>query len=289
MSTPAPKRLLEVIRQPRRHWVGDGFPVRTLFTYSRHGELLSPFLLLDYAEPSEFPPTTERKGVGEHPHRGFETVTVVYAGEVEHRDSGGGGGIIGPGDVQWMTAGSGLVHEEFHGPHYARKGGPFEMHQLWVNLPAASKGERPHYQPITAEQIPVLPIPGGQLRVLAGDHQGTRGPARTFSPLQVWDLTWDEGLPLDLRLPEGWSLGLALRRGTLKIDNHKAGPGEVAVFSLEGSTVHLEPEPGTALLLLSGQPLNEPIAGSGPFVMNTQQELVQAYDDFEAGRMGRLT
>jgi len=285
---PQSKKAYEVLHSPRQHWVGDGFPVRTLFSYPRHGQLLSPFLLLDYAEPTEFPPTQERRGVGEHPHRGFETVTLVYAGEVEHRDSGGGGGLIGPGDVQWMTAASGLVHEEFHGPDYAKRGGPFEIMQLWVNLPARDKGAAPHYQGILARDIPRVELPQGSLRVIAGEYLGHRGPARTFSPMQVWDLEFTGSEPLELSLGEGHSLGLAVRRGPLRANGTLLQAGEVGVFQAEGTQLILEPEPGAALLLLSGQPLGEPIAGYGPFVMNTEAEIRQAYEDYEQGRMGRL-
>src|SRR5262247_3331105 len=181
------KKLRGIQRSVDQHWVGDGFPVRTRFAYPNLGTVLSPFLLLDYAGSREFTPTHERRGVGEHPHRGFETVTIVYAGEVEHRDSSGGGGRIGPGDVQWMTAASGLVHEEFHGREFARRGGAFEMVQLWVNLPAKEKGAAPRYQAIGAAQIPTVSLPEGRgtVRVIAGELGGAKGPARTFTPMQV--------------------------------------------------------------------------------------------------------
>src|SRR5258706_14682482 len=194
-AKPQAKKLSKIVRSRDRHWVGDGFPVRTLLEYASHGRELSPFLLLDHAGPAQFPPTSERLGVGEHPHRGFETVTIVYDGEVEHRDSTGGGGIIGPGDVQWMTAAGGLVHEEFHGPAFAKNGGAFEMVQLWVNLPAKDKLAQPGYQGITNAQIPrvALPADAGSVRVIAGDYNGTKGPARTFSPVNGWDLALNAG------------------------------------------------------------------------------------------------
>src|SRR6266850_7758428 len=177
-ESPA-KKLRCIQRSADRHWVGDGFPVRTLFAYPNLGQVLSPFLLLDYAGPVEFPPTEERRGVGEHPHRGFETVTIVYEGEVEHRDSSGGGGSIGRGDVQWMTAASGLVHEEFHGREFARRGGMFEMVQLWVNLPARDKMAAPRYQGIGHGAIPTVGLPDGHgaVRVIAGEFAGAKGPA----------------------------------------------------------------------------------------------------------------
>src|SRR5262249_35301330 len=204
-SEEKPLRKLRCIqRSVDRHWVGDGFPVRTLFAYSNLGSVLTPFLLFDYAGPAEFTPTPGRRGVGEHPHRGFETVTIVYAGEVEHRDSSGGGGRIGPGDVQWMTAGAGVVHEEFHGREFARRGGAFEMVQLWVNLPARHKMARPRYQAIEAASIPSVPLPDGDgvARVIAGTLAGTAGPAQTFTPIQLWDLRFTRGQRAELAMPE---------------------------------------------------------------------------------------
>src|SRR4249920_2169471 len=194
-DTKSVKKLRCIQRSVDRHWVGNGFPVRTLFAYPNLGPVLSPFLLLDYAGPREFPPTKERLGVGEHPHRGFETVTIVYDGEVEHRDSSGGGGRIGPGDVQWMTAASGIVHEEFHGRDFAKRGGMFEMVQLWVNLPAKDKLAPPRYQSITRGEVPTVDLPegGGTARVIAGALAGATGPAKTFTPLQVWDLRLKSG------------------------------------------------------------------------------------------------
>src|SRR6187551_1953245 len=184
------KKVMGVHDAPKGHWVGDGFPVRSLFSYNGLGQQLSPFLLLDHAGPADFTPTTAKRGVGEHPHRGFETVTIVYQGEVEHGDSGGAHGVIGPGDVQWMTAASGVVHEEFHSERFAREGGTLEMVQLWVNLPAADKKSPPKYQGILAGQIPVVPLAGGAgtVRVIAGEFEGAKGPAHTFTPIQLWDL-----------------------------------------------------------------------------------------------------
>src|SRR5688500_934266 len=193
------KKLQRIQRGSDRRWVGDGFPVRNLSAYSSLGPVISPFLLLDYAGPVEFPPTERRLGVGEHPHRGFETVTIVYHGEVEHRDSSGGGGKIGPGDVQWMTAASGLVHEEFHGRAFAKQGGLFEMVQLWVNLPARDKMSAPRYQGILNSQIPTVSLSGesGRLRVIAGEFAEAKGPANTFTPINVWDLRLAGKGPVD--------------------------------------------------------------------------------------------
>jgi quercetin 2,3-dioxygenase len=286
----ATRQVIEVLRGAPRHWVGDGFPVRSLFSYPRHGETLSPFLLLDYGGPTEFPPTEEHLGVGEHPHRGFETVTIVYDGEVEHRDSAGGGGLIGPGDVQWMTAGAGIVHEEFHGREYARKGGPFEMVQLWVNLPAKVKMTEPGYQAILDSRIPRVEISGGLVRVIAGNYAGTKGAANTFSPLNVWDVRLKEGAAANLPVPEGHNAGLVVLTGRVKLaGGESAGHAEVAVYEREGGGIQVTAEQDAKALLLSGEPLNEPIVGHGPFVMNTSEQIRQAMVDYATGKMGHLT
>jgi redox-sensitive bicupin YhaK (pirin superfamily) len=285
------KKLRRLQRGSGRHWVGDGFPVQTLFSYSALGEMLSPFLLLDYAGPVEFPPTGERLGVGEHPHRGFETVTVVYDGEVEHRDSSGGGGSIGPGDVQWMTAGSGIVHEEFHGREYARRGGRFEMIQLWVNLPARDKMTPPRYQGILSRQIPSVALPDGRgsVRVIAGEYAGAKGPAETFTPIHMWDLRLVGGEPTELPLPDGYTTALVVLKGTLIVDGGETvAAAEVAVFDRAGSILRIDDASDATALLLCGQPIDEPIVGSGPFVMNTREEIEQAFRDYREGRMGRI-
>ena len=197
------KKLSFIQSQDQGHWVGDGFPVRSIFSYNDRSAELSPFLLLDYVGPVEFPPTRQRRGVGEHPHRGFETITIVYSGEVEHRDSSGGGGIIGAGDVQWMTAAGGIVHEEFHGPEFAKNGGLFEVIQLWVNLPARDKLAPPGYQALTSAQIPQVELAagGGVLRVIAGDYAGHSGPARTFTPMNIWDVRLQAGKRVEFTVP----------------------------------------------------------------------------------------
>jgi len=286
------KKLRCIQRSPDRHWVGDGFPVRSLFSYHDSGKELSPFLLLDYAGPREFSPTTERLGVGEHPHRGFETVTIVYAGEVEHRDSSGGGGRIGPGDVQWMTAGAGVVHEEFHGRDFARRGGAFEMVQLWVNLPARHKMTPPRYQAIDAATIPSVALPGGQgtARVIAGQLAGVTGPAKTFTPIHAWDLRLARGQRTELALVEGHTTALVVLRGALGVNGAEAvGAAEVGLFDRSGVGVSLECTDDATALLLSGEPIDEPVVGHGPFVMNTAAEIRQAMADYSGGKMGRLT
>jgi redox-sensitive bicupin YhaK (pirin superfamily) len=287
----AAKKLRCIQRSVDRHWVGDGFPVRTLLAYPNLGPVIDPFLLLDYAGPMEFPPTRERRGVGEHPHRGFETVTIVYAGEVEHRDSSGGGGRIGPGDVQWMTAASGLVHEELHGRDFARRGGLFEMVQLWVNLPAKDKRAPPGYQSLLASQIPVVDLPGGggTARVIAGGLAGAKGAARTFTPIEVWDLRLEGGKGAELPLADGSTTALVVLRGALRVgESEPVRSAEVALFDRAGERVRIQADEAVTALLLAGQPIGEPIVGQGPFVMNRPEEIRQAMLDYQDGRMGHL-
>jgi hypothetical protein len=285
------KTLRTMLRTTDRHWVGDGFPVRTLFSYPTMGRVLSPFLLLDYAGPMEFAPTTDRRGVGEHPHRGFETVTIVYGGEVEHRDSSGGGGKIGPGDVQWMTAAAGVVHEEFQGRDFARRGGLFEMVQLWVNLPAKDKISPPRYQGIRSDEIPTVALPdgAGTVRVVAGAFAGVAGPAKTFTPIHVWDLRLVRGRRTEPVVPDGWTTALVGLRGTLRLDGGQAlASAEVAVFERPGERIAIDVDEDATALLLSGEPIDEPIVGEGPFVMNDPREIRQAMIDYQNGRMGGL-
>ncbi|MEN9311641.1 MAG: hypothetical protein RLY77_1766 [Pseudomonadota bacterium] len=286
------KKVLEVAGAPGRHWVGNGFPVHGMFGYNGPGVAeRSPFLLLDYAAPTQFEPTRERRGVGQHPHRGFETVTIVYAGEVEHRDSTGNGGIIGKGDVQWMTAAGGILHEEFHSPAYAAKGGPFEMVQLWINLPAKDKLAPPGYQGIVDAQIPAVALPAeaGTLRVIAGDYAGHPGPARTFSPMNVWDIRMTAGKRVELPQPEGWSTLIVVLDGTVQINGEAVlRAAQLATLSTAGSGVMIEANSNAKLLLLAGEPIDEPVVGHGPFVMNSQQEIIQAIADFNSGRFGQM-
>lgn len=285
------KKIQGVYEAPGSHWVGNGFPVRSLFSYGDHGKALSPFLLLDHAGPHHFTPTTEQRGVGTHPHRGFETVTIVYEGEVAHRDSTGAGGTIGPGDVQWMTAASGILHEEFHSEAYARTGGPFEMVQLWVNLPAKDKMATPGYQTLLNADIPQLQLADGvgSVRVIAGDFEAAHGPAKTFTPINVWDVRIKAGKTLELQAKAGHTLALVVLHGTLQINGQEvARAGQLVHMDRAGDTVHLEANNDVTLLWLSGEPINEPVVGYGPFVMNTDEEIAQAMDDFRSGRFGRI-
>jgi len=281
------KTILGRYGNDRSHWVGDGFPVRSLFSYNSLGAHISPFLLMDYAGPHYFEPTSSRRGVGEHPHRGFETVTIVYDGEVEHRDSTGNGGIIGPGDVQWMTAAGGIIHEEYHSPAFAKTGGPFRMVQLWVNLPAKDKMAPGGYQAIVSDDIPVVRLPNddGTARVIAGDLLGTRGPARTFTPINMWDVKLNRGADITLPLPDGHTSMLVVLSGRVAVNGAQdAGAAEMILLSREGGEVSIHADGEAELLVLTGEPIDEPIFGHGPFVMNNEKEIRQAFEDYNSGR-----
>ncbi|MDU0340693.1 pirin family protein [Bosea rubneri] len=273
------------------HWVGDGFPVRSMLSHAVQGEHVSPFLHLDHAGPAAFAPAEQPRGVGVHPHRGFETVTIVYQGEVEHRDSTGAGGLIGPGDVQWMTAASGILHEEFHSQAFTRQGGTLDMVQLWINLPAKHKNAEPGYQTLLDRDIPSVSLPGGagQLRVIAGDYLGHKGPARSFTPIDLWDLRLKQAKAVALDLPEGHMVGLAVLRGTVLVNGiSTARDGQFVLLDRQGGVVGLEAASDATVLLLGGEPIDEPVAMRGPFVMNTTEELNQAFADFRAGRFGAI-
>jgi len=281
------KKVLGRYGNNQRHWVGDGFPVRSLFSYNTLGQHISPFLLLDYAGPHYFEPTETRRGVGQHPHRGFETVTIVYDGEVEHKDSTGHGGVIGPGDVQWMTAAGGILHEEYHSPGFAKSGGPFRMVQLWVNLPAKDKTAPGGYQSIVSADIPVVELPNaaGKARIIAGELLGAKGPARTFTPINVWDVRLNSDADLTLDLPEGHTAMLVVLSGHVTVnDSQQAGEAEVVLLDRDGSGAAVHADGDATLLVLTGEPIDEPIAGYGPFVMNSEAEIKQAIDDFNNGR-----
>ena len=285
------KEVAEVHRHGSAHMVGDGFPVRNLIPGDDVGEQLSPFLLLDHAGPAYFPPTDTPRGVGEHPHRGFETVTIVYEGMVAHRDSAGNAGVIGPGDVQWMTAASGIVHEEMNEKQFAKKGGTLHAIQLWVNLPMAFKMSRPGYQTLLNEQIPSVEMDGGagRLRVIAGEFQGIKGPARTFTPVHLYDLRVKAGHRADVTVPAGFNTAVFVLQGEVAING--SGPvkeAELARLDRTGERIAIETRSDATLLVLSGEAIPEPIARYGPFVMNTQAELAQAVNDYRMGKMGHL-
>ena len=281
------KKLSRVDRAADTHWVGDGFPVRTMFSYNTHGAAISPFLLLDYAGPADFPPSSKPRGVEQHPHRGFETVTIVYQGEVEHRDTAGNQGRIGPGDVQWMTAARGILHEEMHGRAFTKRGSTLQMVQLWVNLPAEDKMSAPRYQEILDSMIPVAKLDGdaGIARIIAGEYNGKKGPAQTFTPVHLWDLRLNAGGQTELRLPEGFTTMLLVLHGSVVVNDSEAiGAAELAQFEREDECIKLSVQEAATILVMSGQPINEPVVGYGPFVMNTSEEIRQAMADFRAGR-----
>jgi redox-sensitive bicupin YhaK (pirin superfamily) len=286
------KKIIGVYRNQNMHWVGDGFPVKNLFSYDRLGQAISPFLLLDYAAPYHFSRTTQQHGVGSHPHRGFETVTIVYQGEVTHKDSAGGGGTIQSGDVQWMTAGAGLVHEEFHSAEFAQKGGLFEMVQLWVNLPAADKMTAPKYQAIIAKDIPVINFEqdAGYIRVIAGNYAGHTGPASTHSPVNVWDGELKAEQIQHLHVPVDHNVLLVLLSGEIQLNGtQQVQDSSIVMFAQDGEIdIRVEALQDSKFLLLTGQPLNEPIQGYGPFVMNSKDEIIQAFNDFNSGKFGEI-
>lgn len=285
------KRVVKIVGPRSQHWVGDGFPVRQMFGYNDLGQNISPFLLMDYAGPVSFPATHERKGVGAHPHRGFETVTIVYSGEVEHRDSVGHKGRIGPQDVQWMTAGAGVLHEEMHGENFRKVGGLFELIQLWVNLPASLKMISPRYQTLLASEIPDLKLTDGQssLRVIAGEFQGKIGPAQTHTQINIWDMFLAKGSRHDLKVPTGHTAVLFCLEGSLMLESGKGlnGP-QLAVLERDGQVIQIEATAASKVLFLGGTPIEEPIVGMGPFVMNSKEELQKAFEDYDSGLFGAL-
>lgn len=293
-ATTSLKSVLTVQDQPRSNWIGDGFRVYDIFNYRKGAEERSPFLLLHYAAPMHFEPNHSGypRGVSDHPHRGFETVTVVYDGEVEHRDSTGAGGVIGPGDVQWMTAGGGIMHREFHSQAFSEKGGAFEIVQFWVNLPAQHKMTPAHYQGIQAETIAevCLPDQAGRVRVIAGELNDSKGPATTYTPMNVWDVRLQAGKTASLPQPEGWTALLLVQTGSVHVNGHEAHAGQLVTLSREHSGLELQAAAGNdvRLLLLTGEPIDEPIVASGPFVMNTAAEVAAAYNDLTFGKFRNI-
>lgn len=291
-GTATVKEILGVFQPGSTHMVGDGFPVRNLFPSNDLDREVSPFLMLDYAGPQYFSPTDHPRGVGEHPHRGFETVTIVYEGLVAHRDSAGNSGVIGPGDVQWMTAASGIVHEELHEKNWAKNGGTLHAIQLWVNLPQAHKMSAPGYQTILNADIPAIELDGGagRLRVIAGSYAGRSGPARTFTPVELYDLELKAGHRVQLTVPSGQTASIFVLQGRASVNGTtEAGEAELIVCKRNGSEVAIEASKDSRLLVMAGTPIDEPIARYGPFVMNTKAELLQAVQDYQAGRMGHLS
>ena len=283
------KKIAHILKSAAPHWVGNGFYVNNLFIYEQAAEALSPFLMLDYGAPKQFAPSTQPRGVGQHPHRGFETVTVAYQGEIEHHDSEGNKGVIGPGDVQWMTAASGIVHEEWLNPPFNEHGGVLEMAQLWVNLRAKDKMTPPRYQEIVNAQIPAVIAEGGaQVRVIAGEFGDQSGPAMTYSPINVWDVQMKASQSLDLTVEEGYTTLFAVLKGSVRVNSLElvTSPALV-ILDRDGGKAKLEALQDASVLVLNGEPLNEPVVGYGPFVMNTKNEIMQAMRDFQSGKLVR--
>lgn len=286
------KPILGVYSAEHGHWVGDGFPVRTLFSYQTLGRHISPFLMLDYAGPSDFDPSQHIRGVGQHAHRGFETVTIVYQGELEHRDSTGAGGSIGPGDVQWMTAGSGILHEEYHSKAFTREGGTLEMVQLWVNLPRRHKMTAPRYQTISNASIPNITLANGagSVRLIAGSFEKYVGPASTFTEMDVWDMKLVAGKGTLLPILSGRTVAVVVLRGAVRLSGSSiARSGQWALAGANGSNLLLEADSDSSVLILSGEPIDEPVVGYGPFVMNSEEEIRQAIKDLQSGVFGRIS
>ncbi len=273
------------------HWVGNGFYVSSYFPNQElPAERVSPFLLMDYGPARDFSPLPEgKRGVGWHPHRGFETVTLAWEGAVAHRDNAGHAGVIGPGDVQWMTAASGIFHEEYHETEFTRRGGPLHMMQLWVNLPRKDKIAPPAYQPLLAAQIPTVPLPsGGTVRVIAGDFQATSGPARTFTPITMLDVHIRAGEPLSVPLPTSYNALVVVANGSVQSGSTLASTGELLLFANDGSAIELTASTDAHLIVLAGEPIDEPIVQYGPFVMNSTSEIRQAMLDVQRGKFGPL-
>jgi redox-sensitive bicupin YhaK (pirin superfamily) len=285
MATP---RTIADIRAATPNSVGDGFIGLNAF-HPQGSRPFNPFLMLDHHGPMQVQPSENPKGVDEHPHRGFETVTIVYEGALEHRDSAGNRGKLFAGDVQWMTAASGIIHEEKHEREFSRKGGQLDFVQLWVNLPAKDKMSPPQYQDIASSRIPTGTLPGGgQLRVIAGELAGLQGPARTYSPVVVADLTLSSGQTETLTVPASYSLMAYVLRGSATINGKLVSRGQIALTNSDGDMISIGTTTDAKLLILAGEPIQEPLAVYGPFVMNTREEILAAFDDFQNGRMGVL-
>jgi redox-sensitive bicupin YhaK (pirin superfamily) len=284
----------DVRGEGRYHWVGDGFRVEALFSPGDPlASMLDPFLMLDYHAPYEYSPTTTPRGVGVHPHRGFETVTLAFDGSVAHHDSTGAGGVIRPGDVQWMTAASGILHKEYHDADWARAGGRFHMAQLWVNLPADHKMDAPHYQPLTAEHIGHVDLAdgAGTVRVIAGNYEGHAGPAVTSTPINLWDVALAAGASIAPHVDDEHNVAVLVTDGTVTVNGVELSPGQLAVLDRsqpDHDGIELSAISVGRALAMTGQPIGEPVAAHGPFVMNTRQQLIEAVQDFQAGRFGHL-
>lgn len=287
------KKVQQILAPAAAHMVGDGFKVHNFFPngYNISNRRMSPFFMLDYNAKMELPPSDTPRGVGVHPHRGFETVTIAYHGSVAHGDSYGNSGIIGQGEVQWMTAASGILHKEYHEENFSKTGGLFQMVQLWVNLPAKDKMSTPKYQGITKEmmQSATYTFEGGTVEIIAGNYQNTKGAASTFTPIELYNLRLKKGAVLEFEFPAQYNTGFLIIEGSAKLNDTETAPQDhFALFTNEGTHIKLEALEDAVVLVLSGEPINEPIASYGPFLMNTQEELQQAVKDYNSGKFGIL-
>ncbi|MEH0862541.1 MULTISPECIES: pirin family protein [Halobacteriovorax] len=285
------KELAYIIDPPPKHWVGNGFHVHTMF-HPGHNlyKYTTPFLMMDFAAPKKFAPTKAKRGVGEHPHRGFETVTFAFGGEVEHRDSSGGGGVIGKGDVQWMTAASGVVHEEFHSQKFSEEGGVFEMVQLWVNLPSEFKMTSPRYQGVKGETFPrIHPAQGVELKLVSGNYLGEVGPCKTYSPINLIQTDMKEASNFSLSLEDKTNLLVLVRKGSISLNGNEVNEHQLAIFHRDGQEVEVSSKVGAELLIMNAVPIDEPVFSHGPFVMSTKEEIIQAFEDYQSGKMGHLS
>ena len=283
---------IEIVIAPREpHFVGDGFRVHNFIPSGYHLDMkrMDPFIMLDYNSKFNFPATDKPKGVGVHPHRGFETVTIAYEGSVSHHDSSGGGGTIHQGDVQWMTAASGVLHKEYHAEEFYKQGGIFQMVQLWVNLPAKDKMSTPKYQAIEHKDIPTVEVENGFIEVISGEYNQTKGAASTFSPVNMLNAKLNEGGKANFSFPANYNTVLLVIDGEVKVNNQEIVPTDhLLLFTNEGEDFSIEATKNSVVLILSGEPLNEPIASYGPFVMNTQEQIREAFEDFNNGKFGTL-
>lgn len=286
------KKIDKILNPPPVHFVGDGFRVHNFFPSKGEMELnrMSPFFLLDYAAKHNFTPSEEPRGVGVHPHRGFETVTIAYHGKIAHHDGAGNSGIIEQGGVQWMTAASGILHKEYHEKEWGRKGGIMQMAQIWVNLPAKYKMSEPKYQAINNEQLGKVQLPNnqGEVEVIAGNYQGIQGPASTFTPIEMYNLRLKPLAKLSISLPENYNTGMLVLEGNVKLNGSEATENQFVLFENIGTEIQIEAMADAIILVLSGKPIDEPIYPYGPFLMNNKQEIIQAYQDLENGKFGYL-
>lgn len=284
------KKVIAYQNEQNKHWVGNGFHVYGLLRPNEKiNPIISPFILMDYASPKEFQSSIVPKGVGEHPHRGFETVTFAYQGEIQHRDSAGGGGIIRAGDVQWMTAGRGVVHDEFHSEYFSKIGGVFEMVQLWINLPKEFKMTSPKYQSIKKKEIPCIKLNNDiNIRLIAGDYKNKLGPAKTFTKIKIMELYSKSKSNITLDLDENTNTVLFIRNGSIDLQGVSYKDKSVIIFDQKGTKINFKTTNNLKALLLNGEPIEEPLVSYGPFVMNTKKEIEDAINDYKNGKMGNL-